>query len=92
MTFDDGSTAVETWSSDTSFSYAHVGDVLLPIEGTYTIEISDVYADGGQDAMAWFDGVEVCSLTTDPGGIASDSCTFVGREPKSECWITMIAI
>ena len=53
-----------------------VGDELLPMEGTYTIQISDTYADGGQEAMAWFDGVEVCSLTTDPGGIASDSCTF----------------
>ena len=29
ITFHDGSTAVETWSGDTSFDYAHVGDCLL---------------------------------------------------------------
>ena len=75
VTFDDGSTAVETWSGDTSFDYAHVGDELLPMEGTYTIDIADSYGDGGQDAQAYFDGTLVCDITTNTNG-NSDSCTF----------------
>ncbi|MFL2972569.1 MAG: hypothetical protein ACJZ4Q_02645, partial [Candidatus Thalassarchaeaceae archaeon] len=79
ITFPDGTVSSYSPSASyatDSYSFAHTGTEILPMEGTYTIEISDVYADGGQDAMAWFDGAEVCSLTTDPGGIASDSCTF----------------
>ena len=77
VTFNDGSTAVETWSGDTSFDYAHVGDELLPMEGTYTIEIADSYGDGGQTADVFFDGELVCELDTSITG-NYDSCTYTG--------------
>ena len=77
VTFNDGSTAVETWSGDTSFDYAHVGDELLPMEGTYTIEIADSYGDGGQTADVFFDGELVCELDTSTTG-NYDSCTYTG--------------
>ena len=41
ITFDDGSTAMETWSGDTSFDYAHVGDELLEQEASTPSSISD---------------------------------------------------
>ena len=77
MTFNDGSTAVETWSADTTFSYAHVGDELLEQEGEYTITISDSYGDGGHGVEAYFNGDSVCSIGQSDYS-SSASCTFTG--------------
>jgi hypothetical protein len=54
-----------------------VGDELLPMEGTYTIEIADSYGDGGQTADVFFDGELVCELDTSTTG-NYDSCTYTG--------------
>ena len=78
MTFDDGSTAVETWSGDTSFDYAHAGDELLEQEGEYTITISDPgWGDGGHGVEAYFNGDSVCSIGQYDYS-SSASCTFTG--------------
>ena len=62
VTFNDGTSVTETWTGDTVFSYAHVGDVILPTEGTYTITVTDSWGDGGQTATAIYDGDLLCSL------------------------------
>ena len=78
VTFDDGSTAVESWSGDTSFDYAHVGDELLEQAGEYTITISDPgYGDGGHGVEAYFNGESVCSIGQYEYS-SSASCTFTG--------------
>jgi hypothetical protein len=81
ITFPDGTVSSYTPSASyatDSYSFAHTGTEVLPMEGTYNIEISDLYGDGGQEAIAWFDGVEVCSITTDGAnyGLSSVDCTF----------------
>ena len=75
----DGSLwAYETWSADTSFTYAHVGDELLEQEGEYTITISDPgWGDGGHGVEAYFNGESVCSIGQYDYS-SSESCTFTG--------------
>ena len=76
VTFNDGSTAVETWSADTTFSYAHVGDELVGQVGEYTITISDPgWGDGGHDVEVYFDGDSVCTLAS-VYGAPTDASTF----------------
>ena len=80
ITFPDGTLSSYTPSASyatDSYSFAHTGDLLLPMEGTYTIEIADSWGDGGQTADVYFDGELVCELDTGTTG-DYDSCTYTG--------------
>ena len=77
VTFNDGSTAVETWSADTSFSYGHVGDALFEQEGDYSIAVSDSWGDGGHGIEAAFNGESVCSIAQYDYSSGA-TCTFTG--------------
>ncbi|MDP6215083.1 MAG: hypothetical protein QGI41_09115, partial [Acidimicrobiales bacterium] len=75
ITFNDGTTTTETWTGDTSFSYAHDGNPVLAMEGTYTIDVADSFGDGGHGIEAYFDGEGVCSIGQYDYSSA-DSCSF----------------